>query len=172
MRSKCASSIFTSGPEVTFLPEVETESLHNFQSFRPCLVRAPNLIRLPARVVRPVEVVPSGFREDQEPVRVSPLKALNGLLETLSMVAGEVHHHADIFLVHHRQHLFRSREEPDLLPDGHAILVLRPHGEVGMHIDNGEPRAFHLRFRHVQHAPGLEVLERQAFRLCALRPFG
>ena len=103
---------------------------------------------------------------------MSPLKALNGLLEALPMVAGEVHHHADVLLVHHWQHLFRSREEPDLLPDRHTILVLRPHGEVGMHIDNGEARTFHLRFRNVQHAPGLEVLERQWLRLRALRRFG
>ena len=150
-------------------PKIEAQSFHHFQSFSPCLMRAGDLVRLPSRVIWAAKVVPSRLREDHEPVGVRPLKALKSFLKALSTVPGQVHHHPDVFLIHHRQHVVWRGKEPYLLSDGYAILVPRPHGEMGVNINDGKARTRHIRFRHVKHALGLEVLQCKPLRLGGLR---
>ena len=148
--------------------QIEAQSLQHFQSFRACLMRASDLVRLPSRVIWTVEVVPCRLRENHEPVRVCLLKALDSLLKALSIVTGEVYHQPDVFPVHHRENVVWRGEELYLLSQGHTILALRSPGEMGVNVNDGKARPGHLRFRHVKHALGLEVRQFKALLLGGL----
>jgi hypothetical protein len=145
-------------PRGNLLAQVQPQRLEDLHAARAELVRAPDVVRLVARVVRPVGLAPPRLGERDESVGVRRLIGLDALLQSFPDAARQVDHRLEIHAIHHRQQLGGWRREPHLF----TLFGRHPRraeSEVRVEIDDGISRARHARGRNLEHAARLEVLQ-------------
>ena len=139
--------------------QIESERLEDFQSARACLMRASDLVGLKLRIAWFVDALPPGLSKGHKAIWVGLRKFLDDLLEALPHSSGKVHHHANIFAIHQRQHGIRCCGMAHGLAYTHPFDFLGFVGKVRVNVNQRITRTRHFVFRNVQHAPRLKIFE-------------
>jgi hypothetical protein len=123
-------------PGVAVIAGAEAERLEDLQAAGAKLVCANHFAGLELGVAGLVHATPPRLGEHDEPLGVRRHVRRDRLSEARAVAAGEVHHHADVFRVHHRQKFRRLRDDRDLV----AGLESFAPRQVRVEFEHGKPR--------------------------------
>src|SRR6266498_4917311 len=105
-RVEAAVINFYQRPTRNALAQVEAKSLQQFQASRSEFLRSSNLICLKLRIVGLRNFFEPWLSKYYKPVGMRLLPIIDGLLEHLSIAAGEIHHQTHVLPIHHAQNFF------------------------------------------------------------------